>query len=54
MLAGTTGMRKLRPPNSVLASHSRAAFHAALARQQQDVVVIKNFHDETKLQEAVC
>lgn len=40
MLAGTTGSLKRRPPNSTEGVAFAAAFHAAFARQQQDVVVV--------------
>jgi hypothetical protein len=43
MLAGTTGSEAARRiPRWVALA---AAFHAALARQQQDVVVVEDFHE---------
>ena len=47
MLAGTTGSRKRRGPLHTGVAF-RAAFHAALARQQQDVVVVEDFHTGSK------
>ena len=44
MLAGTTSSAKRRPPNSTEGSHSLRLSTRQFARQQEDVVVVEDFH----------